>query len=315
MLTYVAMAFFVGVGVTAWGVTRIRPAPPIVAAPAEPHEGEEAHDESSNIVRISPEAITSIGIKVAPVSYQNRRAQLTVPGVVEARADSVAKVTPPVAGRLLRLFVAPGSVVRTGEPLAVLDSYEIAQAHAAVHSAATGVTQAVAALQTVRAEMAQSRTRLQNAQTAERTRRELSATGVFTQPLLQDAQIAVADAETALAVAETERETDAAQLARAEQLYAKGFVSRNTQEQARLEVRQDDAQVRQAQVRLAGAQTVLKREQAIAKSGLRDRDALQAVTAERRDAESTLTLTKREETVAKAGLAEAFQRFQGCFRA
>ena len=311
LFTCAAMAFVVGVGVTAWGMTQLRPAPSVVAVSAESHDGEEPHNESSDIVRVSPEAIKSLGITAAPVSYQNRRAQLTVPGVIEARADSVAKVTPPVAGRLLRLFVAPGSAVRTGEPLAVLDSYEIAQAHAAVHSAETGVAQAVAALQTVRAEASQSRTRLQNARTAERTRRELSATGVFTQSPLQDAQIAVADAETALAVAETERETDAAQLARTEQLFAKGFVSRNTQEQARLEVRQDDAEVRQAQVRLAGAQTVLKREQAIAKSGLRDRDALQAVTAERRDAESTVVLTKREEIAAEAALAGTRETLSG----
>lgn len=312
----VIAAFCVGVGLTAWGMTQWRgTTPPSVISPSTEHpadEHEHEHsEESSNTVHLSPEGMNAIGIRTAPVTSQNLRESLTVPAVVEASTEHIAKVTPPVAGKLQRLFVKPGDIVKAGQPVAVLDSYEIAQAHAAEYNAEAAVSQATAALQTVRAEASQARTRLQNALAAAKTQRELVATGAFGQTPLQEAKVAVAEAETVLLVAQQEKETDEGQLARAERLLAKGIISQNAQEQARLEVRQDEAQVKQAQVRLNAARVVLTREEAIARNGLRNRQALQSSIAEIRDAEGVVARSKREELSAQATLTGARQALAG----
>ncbi|MBC8137069.1 MAG: efflux RND transporter periplasmic adaptor subunit [Fibrella sp.] len=314
-ITGIVAAFFIGVALTIWGMTQWRntQSPKVLAVSAEPHAEEHEHgnEESSSTVHVSPEGANAIGVRVAPVAHQDLRESLTAPAVVEASTERVAKVTPPVAGKLLRLFVKPGDTVEAGRPVAVLDSYEIAQAHAAEDNAEASISQATASLQTVRAEAEQAQTRLQNALSAAKTQRELVATGVFAQTPLQEAKVAVAEAETDLLVAAQEQETDEVQLARAERLLAKGIVSQNAQEQARLEVRQDEARVKQAKVRVNAARIVLTREEAIAKSGLRNRQALQSGIAEIRDAQGVVARAKREELSAQATLTAARQALAG----
>lgn len=53
---------------------------------------------------------------------------LSAPGVIEAAAEKLVRVTPPVAGRVVRLHRNLGDVVKAGEPLFTMDSAEISEA-------------------------------------------------------------------------------------------------------------------------------------------------------------------------------------------
>ncbi len=69
-------------------------------------------------------------LKVEPVTVKNSPHVLQLPGVVEADPARTVNVLPPVAGKVVRLDIQLGDVVKKGQPLVVLDSGDLAQAYA-----------------------------------------------------------------------------------------------------------------------------------------------------------------------------------------
>ena len=241
------------------------------------------------------------------VALRDLHEGLTVPAIVEAAADRVAKITPPVAGKIVRVLVKPGDAVRAGQSLAVIDSYEVAQAHAAENQAAANIRQAESALQTARAESAQARTRLANAQKALTTQRDLAKAGAFAQAPLVAARTEIADAQSELLSAQKEAQSHRIQLQRTERLFKEGIVSRSELEQAQLEHQQDELKVTRASGRVDAAKATLAREERLAQGGLLNRQAVQTTEAEVRAAESDIAHAVRQEQAAQTGLAGAKQ--------
>ncbi|MES2465581.1 MAG: efflux RND transporter periplasmic adaptor subunit [Armatimonadota bacterium] len=316
-----AGTFLVGVLGTATVMTFLgRPeVPPIAAAgqvTSEGHEGhgegeaihEEGHAESAHseneasVVRLSPEGEKTIGVRVGPVAYHTARESLAVPGTVEAIQGRVAKVTPPVAGKVVRVMARLGDTVRAGQTLAVLDSYEVAQAHAAEHDAEARVRQAQAAVQTARAEVAQARGRQRSAEAAVTTQRELARAGAFSQAPLQTAQSDLSEAQSALIAAQTELQTHEAAYLRTERLFKEGIVSRAEMEQAQLELTQDRTLVERTKARVDIARQTLARARRIAEGGLLNRQAVQAAEAEVRAAAGEVTRAMRLMEAAQTNL-------------
>lgn len=79
-----------------------------------------------------PSASTTAPAVVKTVRVESRTVedQLAIPARVQADPARVVRVYPPAGGRLLRVNVRPGDHVRKGEPVAVLESADVAQARA-----------------------------------------------------------------------------------------------------------------------------------------------------------------------------------------
>lgn len=84
--------------------------------------GEPAHAEqkSPRRVRIAPDVLRDAGIEVEPVTKAALSPSLTLPGEVSAIPDRSARLSTPVAGRIERVQFNEGSLVKKGDPLAVV---------------------------------------------------------------------------------------------------------------------------------------------------------------------------------------------------
>lgn len=267
--------------------------------------GEEAGGEHGGIITLDADAVKTAGIRVEPARMGPLSVSLTIPGTVAVGPNRGAKITPPVPGKVVRLLASVGQSVRAGQPLAVLDSVEIAEGHAAVRQAESGVLQAQAALQTAKAGVQQAKTTLRSAETALRGQQQLAQAGVFSQPSLQAAQAAVADAESELLQAQTEAQSHTTVLARAERLFKEQLIARAELEQAQAEQRQDATRVAQAEARVRSAKQTLAREQRLAQGGLLSRQALQSNEAEVRAARGAVQRAIQEEQAARTALSAA----------
>jgi cobalt-zinc-cadmium efflux system membrane fusion protein len=69
-------------------------------------------------------------LEIATVAAQEVERTLVLPGVVESDPARLAKVAPPLAGRVMTLNVQLGQRVEAGQALAVLDSPDLAAAYA-----------------------------------------------------------------------------------------------------------------------------------------------------------------------------------------
>lgn len=286
-----------GVGTTVV-MTRLRPAPP-AAETKQAETKKEENPAEAGPIKLSAEAAKTVGLRVETVRLAPMREGLTVPGTVELSPNRSAKVTPPAPGKVARLLVNPGDTVRAGQLLAVLDSYEVAQAHAAVRQAESGVQQARAGVQTAEAETAQAQAGVQQAQgdiaqaqtkqasaeIALQRQRDLAKAGAFAQAPLQAAQSELAEAQSALLQAQTEQQAQAGVLQRAERLFKAELVSRAELEQAQTEQSRNRTQVDRAQARVGIAKQGLEREQKIAASDLLNKQVVQTAEAEVRAAQ------------------------------
>jgi cobalt-zinc-cadmium efflux system membrane fusion protein len=90
-------------------------------------EASEEHEEEgeTNEVTLSPEQVKAAGIEVSVVGEQEVNGALTAPARIVPTETAAAEVGSLVAGRVTRLFVADGSPVQQGAPLAEIESLEI----------------------------------------------------------------------------------------------------------------------------------------------------------------------------------------------
>ena len=263
--------------------------------------------QASKIVKLDPAGEKTAGIVVVPAAYHLSRATLTVAGVVEVADDRVAQVTPPVAGKVARLLVRSGDPVRAGQPLVRLDSYEVAQARAAIREAEGRVAQAHATLQIAKAEAQQAQTRRTSALTARNTQAELARAGAFSEASLQVARADRTDAQSDLLSAQAKQQSQESAYQRTERLFQEGISSKSEWEAADLERRQNATQVEQAKNRVESTEQTLAREQKVAAGGLLNRQAMQSAEAEVRASESDLTRATRQDEAAQTNLTAANQ--------
>lgn len=97
------------------------------------HEDEHGADE----VKLSPEALAATAIEIEGVTQRPAVALIQVTGTVETNQQQSQQATPLVSGRVERVNVGQGDVVRTGAVLAIISSPEIAEMHGKLHEAET----------------------------------------------------------------------------------------------------------------------------------------------------------------------------------
>ena len=290
-------SLLVGIVGTVIVMPRLRPAPPAAAQSTETKN--EAKPAESGAIKLSEEAAKTAGLRVETIRLVPAHEGLTVPGTVELSPNRSAKVTPSAPGKVVRLLVNPGDSVQAGQALAILDSVEVAQAHAAVRQSEAGIQQARSGVQTARAETEQARASVQQAQgeieqtqskalsaeTALQRQRELAQAGAFAQAPLQAAQSELSSAQSELLQAQTDLQAHTVVLQRAERLFKVELVSRAELEQAQTEQNRNKAQVDRAQARTGIAKQAMEREQKISSGDLLNKQAVQTAEAEVRSAQ------------------------------
>ncbi len=108
-------------------------------------EGEHADSE----VMLSPEALAAAGIEVEGVTQRPAVALIKVTGTVETNQQQTQQASPLVSGRIERVNVGQGDIVRAGAVLAVISSPEVAEMHGKLRESETRLRLAERTLQRV----------------------------------------------------------------------------------------------------------------------------------------------------------------------
>lgn len=267
-------------------------------------EGEEGGAEGGPVV-LTPEQERVAGIALVTASSRLMQAELTVPGVIAPANNAAATVTPPVAGRIIRLTAAVGDQVRQGQPLAVVQSSELAQGAGAVAEAQTRVLEAEATVRQAYAEVDLARARSRTAAQTLARQRQLAQAGVFSQPGLQTAQNELSEAQTEVASAKSDVAARQNVLDRAERLFAQGLVAGAEVDQARVDLQQARIRQDRAQERLDIARQAFERENRVSRAGLLNAREIQAAEAEARAARLEVDRERIKLSAAQAALEGA----------
>jgi cobalt-zinc-cadmium efflux system membrane fusion protein len=117
-----------GAGAAVYHVIARPPAIPMVAPAARESAPEPIRNERGITI---PDGSPLLGkLTVAAVGEKEIKRNLVLPAAVEADPARLVKVLPPLAGRVTQLKVQLGEEVARGQPLAVLDSPDLASAYA-----------------------------------------------------------------------------------------------------------------------------------------------------------------------------------------
>ena len=81
-------------------------------------------------------------LTVQPVTSETIQRQLVAPASVEAEPSRLAKIAPPLSGRVVKLFVRFGDSVKAGAPLFTLDAPDLVSAQADYLKAKSALAQA-----------------------------------------------------------------------------------------------------------------------------------------------------------------------------
>jgi RND family efflux transporter MFP subunit len=274
------------------------------------HEEEGHGDHAEAGVELTSEQVRIAGIETAPATVRSIREELTVPGTIQLVTDAVAMVTPPVAGRIVRLMATIGDTVEKGQSLAIVQSAELAQGTGAIAEAETAAIAADAAVRQAASQLNLAQTRLRNVEQTLARQRRLAQAGVFSQPSLQAAQNELSEAQTEHASARSERATRQNVLDRAERLFAQGLVAGAEVDQARSDLQQTQIRLERAEQRRSLAERTLQREERVGSAGLANAREIQTAEAEVRTARLEVERERIALRTAEAARAGAHRTVQ-----
>lgn len=236
-------------------------------------------------VTVTEQALKLAEIRLGEPVVREVAERLAVTGEVRTGGERLAKVTPPARGKAAELLVREGDRVQKGQPLALLDSGELAQAQAAYRQAAS------------RAAAYGSNLRRQ---------RELARLGQFGRPQVEESRTRAAEAERSAQQAEGDLADARTRLAEAG---------------TEVELRKTELEVQEARYRRAesleeivSAQDLerLRADRDRAKAGIGvAQTALLAARTRVRTAQRAVELARRQATVATGALAREEQVFAG----
>lgn len=165
-------------------------------------------------ILITDEAMQLAEIKVEPAVSKLVSEKLSVSGIVQVGGDQLVKVTPRVAGKVVKLFAGIGDSVRAGQTLALLESADLGQAQAAYRQASARASAATKNLE---------------------RQRQLAKLGQFGRPQVEEARTKAIESDRDIQKAERDLGEERTKLAEA-QSERQGLVGKVTQARAELEV-------------------------------------------------------------------------------
>ncbi|BAU15958.1 RND family efflux transporter MFP subunit (plasmid) [Leptolyngbya sp. NIES-3755] len=104
---------------------------PLASVRAGEGHSEEFSGGNADISQVKPieiddATLTQLGIKVEPVTRRRLAFGIPATGQIEAAPNRKVAVTTPVTGTIVKLLAQPGDTVKTGQPVAVITSGELA---------------------------------------------------------------------------------------------------------------------------------------------------------------------------------------------
>lgn len=97
-------------------------------------EKKDGHGEEGQL-KLSAAEIETAGIEIETLKSQSLIDQVVLTATIRANQDRIAHVAPRVAARIVKVNAKLGDKVRAGQPLALLDSIELGEAHSAYQQA------------------------------------------------------------------------------------------------------------------------------------------------------------------------------------
>jgi RND family efflux transporter MFP subunit len=311
-------------------------------------ENEEMAPPDPDVVSLAPAAAKAVGVEVVSARSRPLGGGLSTTGQVRPNPNGQVTVNSRVSGRVIRMNVTPGQEIPRGHVVAVIDSTEIAEAHAALSRAQSEQRQAeavrgkaraevrrmqaeaaeaTAGLERVqaqraeaeaeversRAELEVSRGKSENARKTLDRQQRLAVAGAFAQGPVETARAAVAEAEGELREAQTALANYEAQARRMELGIKDGVVARRDVEAAQTAAVQGRTRVSTAERQLQIVRTALTREERIQRENLRDAREVQSAQAELEAAQlgirsAEAAVSRQQKAVAAAEALVAAQR-------
>lgn len=263
-------------------------------------ENEELAPPDPDVVNLAPAAAEAIDLQAVTASSRPFAGGLATTGQVRPNPNGTVTVNSRVAGRILRVNVTPGQKVGAGAVVAVIDSTEIAEAHAALTRAQSEQRQAEAARARMRAEVRRAESQIAEAQAA---LERVQAQRAEAQAELERAR---ADLEVARGKAENARKV----LARQQQLSAAGAFAQGPVEAARSTMTAAEGELREARTALANLEAQAGRMELGAKDGVIARKDLEAAQTAASQGRTRVSTAERQVEIARAVLTreERIQR-------
>lgn len=115
-------------------------------APEEPATQKTKPATASNPLALTAEELSQEGITLETVQPQSVKQTITLTGTIVPNQNTIAKVAPRLPGRIAEVRVGLGEHVKAAQTLAVLESIELGEAHAAYHQAKSEASLAEASL-------------------------------------------------------------------------------------------------------------------------------------------------------------------------
>jgi len=259
-------------------------APRFLGKRAETSESRES-EKPTDVVSLKPDAKNLAGLKTAVVGYGDSESTLLLSGTCQADQNTVAKVTAPVSGRIIRLAVSPGQYVSAGSVVAVLDSVDLAEAKKAL-------TESISARAQAQAQITVAQARVSAAQRKLERQNEFQQSGALAAKPVEDAQNSLAGAEGERRIAASELDRAKSELARSQELYQSQIVAKKDLEVAQSEGKSAQAKLDAAEEKMRIAKQALSREQMVSKKNLLNRREVEDAASELQSARADLASTK-----------------------
>lgn len=96
-------------------------------------------EEAGNTVTLATDVLERAGIKIEPVALRPLNAEYAFSGSVEVDETRLAHVGPRISGRALEVYANLGDHVKKGQPLALIDSPDVAEAQSQYLKAKTNL--------------------------------------------------------------------------------------------------------------------------------------------------------------------------------
>lgn len=90
-------------------------------------KGASEASQSSGSIQVDTTTAKRLGIKVEPVKRQRLAIGIKTTGQIETLPNKKVEVTAPISGKVVELLVEPGTVVKSGQPVAVVSAPDLVE--------------------------------------------------------------------------------------------------------------------------------------------------------------------------------------------
>lgn len=265
----------------------------------------ETIEPDPSVVYLTEAEASKIGLETAQATQSAAASSLQATGQISASPDGIVTVNAIASGKIVALKAIPGTEIRKGQPLAIIESAELADAQAEYRSANVQITDAQSGIEVGKAALAQALAELQIAEQTWASQRKLAELGEFDAPSLERAR-----KEHAMAVAQhkalkAQQSTLASLLERQRRGFQSGVVSRNDLEATEANLAETASKVEEAVQNESISKAALQREEDIARGGLRTSKELEAAAGAVIIARSRVRSLQSEQSQHRARLEKA----------